>query len=183
MTTPTIPRPADQVVCYHEAGHAVASVLLGRKVLFVTVDSGEDYKGTPHHGLTSSPPLKPRRIRGTKEKGILFGKLTTEAKIAIAGPVTEAVCTQVPLEIDLQNGDYAKAYVIMSTYLHTDQGRKLTGTAEPTDDDIADAVYALAHVVGKLLVEHWEAVNRVMGALSTERSISGPRLRQLVNVE
>ena len=68
----------------------------------------------------------------------------------------------------------------MSGYLQTDKGQEIIGTAEPTDYDITGAVHGLAQVVEKMLTEHWEAVNRVVVALSTERSLTGARLRQLV---
>ncbi len=175
-----IPRPDDDVLCYHEAGHAVMSVLVGRKVLFVDVDSGEDHEGTPHHGLTSSPPLKAHRVTGTKKEGHYLRDVLLEAQIALAGPVANALCASVPLKIDLRDPDYGKAWYAMSGYLQTDQGQEIFETTEPTGDDITDAVYGLAQVVEKMLTEHWEAVNRVVVALSTERSLTGARLHQLV---
>ena len=167
--TELTPRPDDEIVCYHEAGHAVASVVLGRKVLFVEIDSGEDDNGIPHHGRTSSPPMK------LKKGAYPVRDIVNEAWIALAGSLAQArgMGTR---EMD-DPGDTAKATELTRMVVSHPQARERLGVGT---SDLYEVVDAFKIKTRELLDEHWPAVERVVDALRTERTISGVRLRQLV---
>ena len=162
-------RPTDQVVCYHEAGHAVASVVLGRKVLFVEVDSGEDVHGIPHHGRTSNPPLNAK-------KGLKIKQLDIEAQIALAGPLAHAKAFDLDTSGIEDPGDRAKASELLRMILSVPQVQ-----AEYGDESrLPDLLEECKDRTRQLLEDHWGAVERVAGELRTRRSLTGARVRQLV---
>ena len=163
-----IPRPDDEGICWHEACHAVASVVLGRKVLFVEIDSGEDMDGIPHHGLTRNPPLNTK-------KGLKVKQLYVEAQIALAGPLAHAKAFEDTSEID-DPGDHAKASELLRMILSVPQVQTEWGD----ESRLPDLLEQCKDRTRQLLEDHWGAVERVAGELRTHRSLAGARVRQLV---
>ena len=67
---------SDEATAYHEAGHAVMALMLGRPVAWVSIRPGRGFLGTCHFGKAVFRPSE--------------DWLEREALIALAGPAAEA---------------------------------------------------------------------------------------------
>ena len=145
--------PADESTAYHEAGHAVMALALGRPVAWVSVRPGREFLGTCHFGKAVFRPSE--------------DALEREALIALAGPAAEAHLT----------GEYAwDAGARDQTYAES-LALQRAGGARQAQRLMRRLLAKAEHLLTR--EENWRAVERLAGELLRLGEISGRAARHL----
>lgn len=151
VATPLQPSEDDILTAYHEAGHAVVALALGRPVLRVSIIANATRLGQCE--------LKKGRFKPSKDA------LETEVLILLAGLVAEGRLS----------GRYARGGAARDLR----QARLLTGSragsdrqAERLERRMLDKTEHLLHHEG-----HWTAVQRIAAELLQHQTISGRAAR------
>jgi hypothetical protein len=157
-------RPSElECIAYHEAGHAVVAVALGRAVNRVSIIPDEERDTLGHCANRKMPFFHPdydydRKTRALAEREIL---------IYIAGGIAEARVR------GRHNHVGARADIGMAM----DMAARMSG-----DTEEASAYLAWLHARAKNLVAvpwHWRAVEKVAAVLLARQRISGQAVRRL----
>lgn len=129
-------------MAYHEAGHAVACLAIGRRFSKVTIVPDDKYEGHVKMRATSS---RSRRTLDRKLAGALI--------VAVAGPVTEGRYRKRKAVLDSDpNGDGRAAHDIAAHFRDSEPERFAL---------FAGAVVAARAVIGA----HWSTIERVVEIL------------------
>ena len=148
-----VDQPADQSTAYHEAGHAVMALALGRPVACVSVRPGREFLGTCHFGKAVFRPSE--------------DWLEREALIALAGPAAEARLTGAyAWDAGARDQTYAEGLALQRAG-GARQAQRLMRRL------LAKAEYLLARP------DNWRAVERLAAELLRLGEISGRAARHL----
>ena len=153
-------RPQDDVVAFHEAGHAVIARLVGRKFRKVTIDDSVGDDGARGFGCIDydeepAPPDGPSHFGWLVNVGYLMATL--------AGPVAEAIHTRKPVDL-AKTYDYHAAIGIVRAY------SGLYGLPDDTQL-VPDLIRASEEHVRAWLEQCWQQVERVARALLERRTL------------
>jgi hypothetical protein len=138
---------------YHEAGHAVAALILGRPVAWVSVRPDRKFLGVCAFGKSVFRPSEDWVER--------------EAVIALAGPAAEAGLTG---EIDWLAAAHDRDYAF-------DLARGRVGHSRRAERLVKRWLARADHLLGR--PEAWEAVERIAAELVQLEEISGRAARHL----
>lgn len=151
--------PDLETVAYHEAGHAVAAVVLGRPVTEAVIsDDGDGWVGPEFH--LPAPPLSP------DDRKLIEDQIVELA----AGPYAEARRTGKPLAMDdiqvrmlVPDNDWSDV-------------RRCSHALQPNGCDLD----ALVESGRKLVDTHWDEIGAVAASLKTRRQLTGDEIRRLM---
>ena len=142
-----------ELTAYHEAGHAVAALTLGRPVARVSIRPGRKYLGVCMFGKSVFRPSE--------------DWLEREAIIALAGPAAEAGLTG---EMDWAGAarDHEYAFSL---------ARRRCGDDKKADRQVKRWLAKADHLLG--FGNSWESVERIAKELVRLEEISGRAVRHL----
>jgi ATP-dependent Zn protease len=146
-------RPADEATAFHEAGHAVAALALGRPVHRVSVLADREHLGTCHFGKAVFRPSE--------------DWLEREMLIALAGLAAEARHT----------GAYAWEGAGRDRQYAADLARRRAGGARQAERLERRVLSKVEHLLDQ--PGHWEAVERIAAELLRHGALSGRAARHL----
>ncbi len=150
----------------HEAGHAVAALLLGRGAYYATLEPGDGTNG--HVGI----PELFRRQFGASQYGRPFGardrqRVAAQAVVFLAAPAAEELLTGRYDPIGA-SGDIAAAEFLLADYFYLDGA----GASQRLGE--------LAGFADHLVHAHRDRVKRVADALDEQTYVGRSALKQLV---
>jgi ATP-dependent Zn protease len=148
---------ADEATAYHEAGHAVMALALGRTVSFVTIRPDRRHLGICEFG---KPVLRPTE-----------DWLEREMLIALAGLAAEAMRT----------GEYAWEEAGKDRDYALDLAEKRAGNARQAERLERRVLSKAEHLLAK--PAHWRAVERLAGELLRQGEVSGRAARHIFEDE
>jgi len=142
-----------EITAYHEAGHAVAALALGRPVAWVSIRPGRKYLGVCLFGKSVFRPSE--------------DWLEREAMIALAGPAAEAGLTG---EMDWAGAarDHEYAFSL---------ARSRCGDDKKADRQVKRWLSKADHLLGS--GNTWQFVERIAEELVRVEEISGRTVRHL----
>jgi ATP-dependent Zn protease len=146
-------QPPDEATAYHEAGHAVAALALGRPVDRVSVRADAERLGACWFG---KPVFRPSE-----------DWLEREMLIALAGLAAEALRTG-DYAWDGADRDYRYAYGL---------ALDRTGAARQADRLVRRVLAKVEHLLSREV--NWRAVERLAGELLRRGEVSGRAARSL----
>jgi hypothetical protein len=166
----------DRLVATHEAGHAVAAVVLGLDLEYVDIRRGERPDGTRDdaHVFTKHPPL--REFVG---KGYEFAR--AQMVMTCAGPAAEVKISPLAVVFGAARKDYPDALrfagLALSEVLPDDTPRPLTEAEEAERLVLFERAKAEA---AAFVEEHWDAIQRVAARLVETKYLTGTQIAELV---
>ncbi len=173
LPTDPVPAPTErEIVAYHEAGHAAASLALGRPLARVSIvyDPATDSRGrcTPLY-LGAAALTMPH----TPRTGHAREPLECDAVISLAGPLAEMLFRGEPETLDAES-DYTHAAEVALKLAPR------AAEAQAVLDRLHDRAAALLRVPAV-----WRAVRAIAGALLAAEfgEISGERAAELWRAE
>ncbi len=146
-------QPADEATAYHEAGHAVMALALGRPVAHVSVRPGREFLGTCAFGKAVFRPSE--------------DWLEREALIALAGAAAEARRT----------GEYAWNAAARDQVYAEALALQRAGGARQANRLLRRLLAKAEHLLAR--EENWRAVERLAAELLRRGEISGRTARHL----
>ncbi len=174
----------DAIAAYHEAGHAVAAVALGRGVRSLTIVSMNGPDGEVLDGaLTTSTPI---RNPNSQHDSARLWRAQRELLVIAAGPAAHArytrrstrfVLVQAPCKDDWNS--IAKLLVDLGRSKEIVWCGPEFETEGPVHDieEGLDEIMALADILVRC---HWSAVKLLARELIEKRTLTGKQIRQIV---
>lgn len=165
----TLPDDDPKEIAYHEAGHAVVSVELGRAVEYVTIEAGTQPGGLLLLGHIKNsdplrrPPYDPFRDRARNEFWV-----NREILICYAGPAADERLTG-SMNHDGAEGDYEEAFR-WSSWLHHENRTMIL----PHIDYLLTRARRMIQAAPT-----WDSIVAVAEDLLERRRITGTRVRKL----
>lgn len=154
-------RPPDDVVAFHEAGHAVIARLVWRKFRKVTIDDSVGDDGARGFGCIDydeepAPPDAPPPPGWLVNVGHLMATL--------AGPVAEEIHTHKQVDLAKTYDYYAAVGIV----------REYSGLYGLPDDTqlVPDLIRVSGRYVRAWLEQYWQQVERVASALLERRTLT-----------
>src|SRR5437763_11314661 len=146
-------QPADRATAYHEAGHAVMALALGRPVACVSVRARRQFLGTCAFGKAVFRPSE--------------DWLEREMLIALAGLAAEA----------RYSGDYAWDGAVRDRDYAEDLARQRGGSVRKAQRLLRRMLSKAEHLLAQ--EENWRTVERIAAELLRVGEISGRAARHL----
>ncbi len=146
-------KPAEDATAYHEAGHAVMALALGRPVAHVSIRPGREFLGTCAFGKAVFRPSE--------------DWLEREALIALAGAAAEARRT----------GEYAWGAAARDQAYVEELALQRAGGARQAQRLLRRLLAKAEHLLARQ--ENWRAVERLAAELLRRGEISGRMARHL----
>jgi ATP-dependent Zn protease len=165
----------------HEAGHAVAAVVLGEKLLSVDVRQRQLPDGRLQLGLTDCEGVNAIDSLGMGHQAAL-----THVIRAFAGPVAEALVN--PDFRAGHSGDIASVRELVSLAFGRGVAKDgqvvFAGWDEVRQDDrVLDLLRSAQADAIRLVDHHWEAISAVAVRLLEEEQLSGDDVASIVNAD
>lgn len=152
-----------ELVAYHEAGHAVVSVVERRPIISVTVEPGDDYLGR----VLNSPigqSFNPEIDSGRRTRA----RIEAEIRICFAGCLAESKLlgkeVRAGAEQDLEIASNLTTYV--------------TGSVEETSAYLEWLIVATRQLIAQ--TRHWKAIETLAAELLLKTTISGRAARKII---
>ncbi len=156
---------------FHEAGHAVASVLRGIPIDSVSIEA-RDHVDWAGRCLTADPRINDIYGEEVDEDEVYRDHLL----VTLAGPIAVSIYTSEPWDLGSPaNGSDRDAILDLALKLFE---------SPPGPDGVIDAskpVDACAASVTEMLQDNWPAVKRVTFALLQHGTIGGDQVREIVD--
>ena len=166
---------------FHEAGHAVAAVVLGENLRSVDVRQRQLPDGRLQLGLTDCEGVNAIDSLGMGHQAAL-----THVIRAFAGPVAEALVN--PDFREGHSGDIASVRELVSLAF----GRGVAKDDQVVldrwdevrrDDRVVDLLRSAQAEAVRLVEEHWPAISAVAARLLEEEQLSGDDVASIVNAD
>lgn len=179
-------------MAYHEAGHAVAAVLLRRAITYVSIVPTDECLGHVRHPtgvadpdrqsgdtFREQPPLEPEAIAGWWERSQRWA-VTYEARLALRRSRARAdiaICLAGPRAEKRFSGRWDNRGARHDRELTLALADRLANGSSVTTKGILDQEDARAD---RILKENWPSVEAVADALLGKSQLSGREVRAIV---
>lgn len=162
---PSLSASQDTLTAWHEAGHAVAYVVQGRSLRYVTLRP----RGTGRAGFTA---VRPRAV-----------ELSTVAVVAHAGPLAQARhVLDTTSDIELRREDITADDVRLDAYLHGGHDDlQLIAQARRAYGLPARQADPWAGMAQDMLDRYWPQVAQIAAALLEHRTLTGQQVRHYLD--
>jgi ATP-dependent Zn protease len=170
-------------VAVHEAGHAVAAVVLGLELRKVDIKRRRMPDGTRSLGFTDTPPVDIDEVLGKGPASI------SQMICGIAGPVAELLWNPALLEDGGATGDFADARICaVASFCEPSYGDREEMIFSPEQQEKhAAKISALAEdaIEGayRLVEKNLKAIVEVANLLIIRKELSGDEVAAIVNRE